>query len=192
MSVSEEQEEPSGYGRPPVAGRFKTGVSGNPKGRPRGRKSSIPYDTVLGQMVTIREDGRQRRVTAAEAFILELTKKGLAGDSGAARSSLAAIEAARATRSASGQELPTIRIRLRSFGLSNSIEDLGLGVLLHPHDKQRVRVMLNPWIVQAALSRLGSLRLLPEEQSIVLASTRDPAKVTWPEWWDTSLLEQGR
>src|SRR6476469_6221586 len=112
MSVLDEQEEPSGYGRPPVAGRFKKGASGNPKGRPRGRKSSIPYDTVLGQMVTIREDGRQRSVTAAEAFILQLTRKGLAGDSVAARSSLAAIEVARASRAVSGQELLTIRIQV--------------------------------------------------------------------------------
>lgn len=192
MSQSEEQGELSGYGRPPVAGRFKKGTSGNPKGRPRGRKSSVPYDTVLGQMVSIREDGRQRRVTAAEAFILQLTRKGLAGDSAAARSSLAAIEAARASRSASGQDLPTIRLQARAFGLCCSIVDLGLGVLLNPHDKQQVRLMLKPWIVQAALSRLGSRRLSAQEQSIVLASTRNPEQVSWPDWWDTSLLRQDR
>jgi len=192
MSLSDEHEPLPGYGRPPVAGRFKKGASGNPKGRPRGRKSSVPYDTVLGQMVTIREDGRQRRVTAAEAFILQLTKKGLAGDSAAARSSLAAIEVARASRVASGQELPTVRIQVRAFGLCCSIVDLGLGVLLHPHDKQRVRLMLKPWIVEAALSRPGSRRLSPEEQRIVVASTVNPEKVTWPEWWDTGSLEQDR
>ena len=49
-------------------------------------------------MVTVREDGRERRITAAEAFILQLTQKGLAGDSAAARASLAAIEEARAKR----------------------------------------------------------------------------------------------
>jgi hypothetical protein len=30
----------------------------------------VPYHRVLGQMVTIREEGRERRVTAAEAFLL--------------------------------------------------------------------------------------------------------------------------
>jgi hypothetical protein len=149
-------------------------------------------DTVLGQMVTIREDGRQRRVTAAEAFILQLTRKGLAGDSAAARSSLAAIEGARASRLASGQGLPTVRIQARAFGLCCSIVDLGLGVLLHPHDKQRVRLKLKPWIVEKALSRLGSRRLSVEEQSIVVASTRNPKQVSWPDWWDTSSLEQGQ
>jgi hypothetical protein len=35
-------------------------------------------------MVTIREGGTARRVTAAEAFLLQLTKRGLEGDGAAA------------------------------------------------------------------------------------------------------------
>jgi len=35
---------------------------------------TISYEAVLGQMVTIREGGTARRVTAAEAFLLQLTK----------------------------------------------------------------------------------------------------------------------
>jgi hypothetical protein len=52
-------------------------------------------------MVTIREDGTTRRVTAAEAFVLQLTKRGLEGDNAAAREYLAMIEQAKAHRSAS-------------------------------------------------------------------------------------------
>jgi hypothetical protein len=50
---------------------------------------------VLAQMVTIRESGSERRVTAAEAFLLKLAKRGMEGDSAAARASLALIEEAR-------------------------------------------------------------------------------------------------
>jgi hypothetical protein len=45
--------------------------------------------------VTVREGGTTRRVTAAEAFLLQLTKSGLEGDGAAARASLAMIELAR-------------------------------------------------------------------------------------------------
>ncbi len=54
-------------------------------GPPRNRRREVPYDAVLGRMVTIREGGLERRVTAAEAFNLQLTKKGLEGCSASAR-----------------------------------------------------------------------------------------------------------
>jgi Family of unknown function (DUF5681) len=59
----------TGFARPPPEHRFKKGKSGNPRGRPRNRKREVPYDYVLGQMFTVREDGRERRITAAEAFM---------------------------------------------------------------------------------------------------------------------------
>ena len=176
-------DENVGYCRPPVSTRFKKGRSGNPRGRPKNRRRDIPYDTLLGQMVTVREEGKERRITAAEAFILQLTKKGLEGDSASARASLTAIENARAARTGSGADVGTIRIQFRTFGLCCIVEDLGIGVRLHPTDKNRVRLMLKPWIVEAALARVGSRRLTIEEQQIVLESTRTPEKVCWPEWW---------
>src|SRR5258706_12032074 len=60
----------------------------------RGRHRDAPYEDVLGQMVTIREGGTERRVLADEAFLLQLAKRGVEGDS-AARASLAVIEEAR-------------------------------------------------------------------------------------------------
>ena len=52
------------------------------------------------------------------------------------------------------------------------------------------RMMLEPWIVEAALKRLGDRRLSREEQQIVLAATRTPHKVTWPAWWETDLKDR--
>ncbi|MFC4295982.1 DUF5681 domain-containing protein [Novosphingobium tardum] len=180
MSVS---EQPVGYGRPPAATRFRKGQSGNPRGRPKSRVREMPYDAVLGQMVTIREDGRERRVTAAEAFLLQLTQKGLAGDSGAARASLEAIEAARASRGGEMKTISVIIMKSISSGADAILDRLDLARLKYPTDQKRVRWEINPWIVEAALARLGARRLSREEQQEVWSNVRNPLGVVWPDWW---------
>lgn len=179
------EEVPVGYKRPPTASRFVKGRSGNPRGRPKNRRREVPYDVVLGQMVTIREDGRERRVTAAEAFILQLTGKGLQGDSSSARASLAAIETARESRSMPGVTGITriTRIIILTYGVGCVLRTLGMGIKLNPLDRNRVRWEIQPWIVQAAINRLADRILTPEEQREVWSVTRTPAKVTWPTWW---------
>lgn len=148
------------------------------------RHRKIPYDAVLGQMVTIREDGHERRVTAAEAFLLQLTQKGLAGNSVAARASLEAIEAARAARGDNNVTgITKIVICSVGNGADSILEKLGMTKLKYPTDEVRARCELNPWIVEEAIARLGSRRLSKEEQREVWNVTRTPQKVSWPEWW---------
>lgn len=171
-----------GYGTPPKATRFTKGQSGNPRGRPRNRHREIPHDALLGQMVTIREEGRERRVTAAEAFLLQLTQKGLAGDSAAARSSLEAIETARARQPAQ-QGIDTIVVVLIGMGIEAILGELGIAMKKYPRDEHRVRWELQPWIVEAALARLGDRQLTKYEQHEVWGNTRTQHKVRWPEWW---------
>lgn len=134
-------------------------------------------------MVTIREDGRDRRVTAAEAFLLQLTQKGLAGDSAAARASLEAIEAARVEKGKTVMTPTRLVISTISSGADAILEPLGIAKLKYPADEARVRWELNPWIVEAALERLGSRQLSDEEQREVWNATRMPHKVRWPIWW---------
>lgn len=174
--------EPVGFGRPPRSTRFVKGKSGNPKGRPKNRKKQLPYDTILGQMVTIREGGRERRVTAAEAFLLHLTRKGLQGDSAAARASLGAIETARAARGGIDQS-ETIRVIIISFGLDAVLGTLGLGIKRDPLDRDKVRWVLHPWVVEAGLARLDGRILTAEEQRLVWKVTNKPQTVNWPIWW---------
>ena len=173
----------SGYRQPPKATRFQKGRSGNPRGRPKNRHREIPYDAVLGQMVTIREEGKERRVTAAEAFLLQLTQKGLAGDSVAARASLDAIEAARATQSLTQSGPSKIIMVAIDSGADAIIGKLGIAFHKYPTDKARTRWEINPWMVEAALERLGTERLSASKQAEVWYATRTPYKVKWPEWW---------
>ena len=182
--MSEEtQQDEVGYCKPPVHSRFKKGSSGNPRGRPRGTSPEVPYDSLLGQMVAVRESGRERRVTAAEAFLLHITKLGLEGDSASARASLAAIEGARARRPASLLQPITVVWKVVSPGsVGCALDALKMAQKLNGHSEHG-RYRLNPWIVEAALERLGSRRLSVDEQRVVVGATRTPEKVKWPVWW---------
>ncbi|QIK78865.1 hypothetical protein G7077_08125 [Sphingomonas piscis] len=181
-----DREDEVGYGRPPRSTRFQKVRSGNPKGRPRNSRREIPYDHVLGQMVTIREDGRERRVTAAEAFMLQLTRKGLQGDSASARASLAAIELARSKREPAGPEITAIICKgVTPGGVGCTLDNLGMAVKRDKYG-DNTRHELKPWLIELALERLGSRRLSIEEQRIVVDATHKPGTVRWPEWWAIS------
>lgn len=69
------------------------------------------------------------------------------------------------------------------MGVDVVLDTLGLAFKMYPRDEQRVRWEINPWIVEAALDRLGDRQLTIEEQRDVYANTRTPHKVSWPEWW---------
>jgi len=177
------QSESVGYKNPPPSTRFKKGQSGNPRGRPKDRKRMLPYDHVLGQMVTIREDGRQKRVTAAEAFLLQLTKKGLEGDGPSMRAFLTAMESAKPRRSGGDDKLEILRIFFTAFGPGIALRELDMAVKKHATDKDRSRWELRSWIVEAALARFKEKTLTSEQQKEVWGATYRPHTVSWPEWW---------
>lgn len=65
-----------GYGRPPVATRFKAGQSGNPNGRPKGAKNlSTLTREKLQAKVPVREGGRERRMSKGEIGVTKLVNR---------------------------------------------------------------------------------------------------------------------
>ena len=175
------------YRQPPKSTRFQKGQSGNPKGRPKGRHISPPYDAVLGQKVTIRENGEERQVTAAEAFILQLTKRGLEGDSAAGRTALIAIEEARSRRRVQRATFTLTTLFVAPGNVNTALRSLRMATKLDPF-RETARMALEPWIVEAALARLNR-RLSVAEQEKVFRASRTPHKVRWPDWWKVRHVE---
>ena len=71
-----------GYRKPPQRTRYQKGQSGNPKGRPRGSRSSATMlKETLSERVEVRENGRIRTVTKKELILRYAVNKAATGDS---------------------------------------------------------------------------------------------------------------
>lgn len=70
-----------GYGRPPVASRFQSGCSGNPVGRPAGRRNlkSIVRQYLNAEIV-VTIAGRRQTMNRAEALVHQVFSAAIKGD----------------------------------------------------------------------------------------------------------------
>jgi hypothetical protein len=75
-----------GYGQPPKHTRFRQGASGNPRGRPKGKRNlATVLERALQEKITITENGVCKTVTKLEAAMKQLVNKAISGDLGALR-----------------------------------------------------------------------------------------------------------
>jgi hypothetical protein len=145
----------------------------------------LPYAGILDRMVTVKDGLGARQVTAEEAFILYLRKKVLDGNE-AAQERLEEIQACRRERDPDlgAEDVTTIvRVIVSPDNPNHVLQLLKMAVKLYrfqPH----AQIKLEPWLVQRALDRLGDRRLSTMQQAVVVAATRTPGKLRWPEWWE--------
>ena len=181
--MDDAQDSPVGKGNPPIRTRFQPNQTGNPKGRPRGKRRELPYEAVLGQMVTVKENGFERQLPADAAFMLHLGNRGMAGDEVAARVTLNAIGDHSASAARNRPMIAVTYCVYPSAGdVTRSMRDLKMAELLDGF-RPTAHVLLEPWLVEAALARLGNRQLSVAEQETVVTATRRPGKVRWPSWW---------
>jgi hypothetical protein len=82
-----------GYKKPPRATQFKKGQSGNPKGRPKGSKNfASQVESTFARKISVHERGKERRISMAEAILLKLTAKAIAGDMSATRLAIGLLQ----------------------------------------------------------------------------------------------------
>jgi hypothetical protein len=131
-------------------------------------------------MVTIREGARTRRVTAAEAFLLNLAKRGVEGDGLAARALLELIAQLKSEQPTYDISMVVLK-HVAPGGVTCALEALRMAKKLD-WLRETARMALEPWLVEAALARLPE-PLAADGQRVVLKATRTPQKVRWPQWW---------
>ena len=95
--ASEHDAYDVGYRKPPLATRFQKGVSGNPRGRPKGaRNLSTVVAAALNEKVLITENGRKRRISKYEAAVKQLVNRAAGGEARATQLLLGLIQAGEA------------------------------------------------------------------------------------------------
>jgi len=81
ISVAQTARSDVGFKRPPKEHQFKPGVSGNPRGRPKGSRSlSSLVDEALSETILVKVRGRSVRMTNRAVMVKQLVDRALKGD----------------------------------------------------------------------------------------------------------------
>lgn len=183
-----------GKNAPPRSTRFQKGQSGNPRGRPKKPKpaKSSAFDIVIDRTLTITQNGVPREVSVDEALQHKAYQAAIAGDRAARREILKMIAKREKAMAEKAPRSTSVEMKIRETDPSNADEAmLILGIAREdtkwaeyakPGDRQRL--LLEPWAVQAALSRRSARKLTKMELDGARRCTHDADAIRWPEAQD--------
>ena len=171
---------------PPKSGKFRKGVSGNPKGRPKGsgapRRSA--FEILVDKTISVVENGKPRELTIDEALELRIYQDALAGNRAARRQVLKMIEEREewfANRPIKRRPIEQL-IEHDPLNAHEALILLGIAERGSPwcHGDRYDRLLLSPWAVQVALSRPGGRQLSANDVSEIKRCTREADTLRWP------------
>jgi hypothetical protein len=80
-----------------MATRFRKGLSGNPRGRPKGaRNFASVVAATLGERLVVTENGRRKRITKLEAAVKQLVNRAAGGEARSIQLLIGLIQASEA------------------------------------------------------------------------------------------------
>lgn len=105
MRKPSRREYAVGYCHPPIDTQFAPGVSGNPRGRPRGAKN-LKTDVLeeITEKVTVREGEKFRSISKQRAIVKAVVLRALRGDAKAVTTLIGLL--LRFQEGASGEDVP--------------------------------------------------------------------------------------
>jgi hypothetical protein len=116
--MSANDREPTyevGFGKPPKQTRFRPGISGNPKGRPKGKRNlATVLEKSLQEKVVINENGMRKVITKLEAAVKQLVNKAAGGDLHALRQLLALARSAEPSADLPSEQVDSIDSKVMS------------------------------------------------------------------------------
>lgn len=171
------------------ATRFTKGTSGNPAGRPRKVADPIPsaFDIIIDKTLTVTRGGVAREIGVEEALQHKTYQDAIAGSRLARREVLRMIlkrEKAKAAGRAK-RNAPIEQIIEHDTTSANDAMRL-LGIISDDNDDrygsdEYERVLLEPWVVDAALGRRGRRNLARRQLDDIRRCTRDGKALNLPD-----------
>ena len=177
--------------KPPLEGQFRKGQSGNPKGRPKSgtELGTSVFDVVIEKKLMITRNGVPREITMEEALQHRTYQNAIAGNLTAQRDVLKWIDKREKYQNANAKRkkphLVMKRISPDPANADTALLLLGIAAL-NPRREDippdRAQMLLEPWAVQAALSRRrGSNGLKEKDVSEIRRCVSNPESLRWPK-----------
>jgi hypothetical protein len=170
-------------------GWFAKGRSGNLNGRPKTSRAPTPsaFEVLVEKTLTVPDRGGTREITLEEALEQRTYQDALAGKRMAMREVMKWIRKREAWLAKHEKKAPEPKPTPISPDPDNADAALVLLGIAAPNparqdfDADRAQLLLEPWAVQAALSRRrGGQRLTENELDEVRRCTRKSGTLRWP------------